>query len=131
MSQVEFFDRFRTSELTNLVTTELASLRSVVLDNVSRDRGFRSVSEVLGTFVILFRLAPRLAPVLAILITSVSIGAGETTRVLAVKTLSVYGLVRSCLFFHCPDSPRLAPVLAILIASMSIGAGEISGCFGG
>ncbi|GAQ86233.1 ABC transporter [Klebsormidium nitens] len=80
MQKVEFFDRFRVSELTNLVTTELAALRSVVLDNVSRDRGFRSVSEVLGTFVILFRLAPRLAPVLAILITSVSIGAAIYKR---------------------------------------------------
>lgn len=91
--QVEFFDRFRVSELTNLLTTELAAVRSVVLDNVSRDRGFRSISEVLGTFFILFKLAPRLAPVLGILITSVSIGAGKE-HISAGRGRELYGNVR-------------------------------------
>jgi ABC-type multidrug transport system fused ATPase/permease subunit len=98
--QVEFFDRFRVSELTNLLTTELAAVRSVVLDNVSRDRGFRSISEVLGTFFILFKLAPRLAPVLGILITSVSIGAGKE-HISAGRGRELYETAMSALNIAC------------------------------
>lgn len=47
------------TELTQLVCTDLDSLRSMVLSNVSRDRGMRAVLETLGALVALAWTAPR------------------------------------------------------------------------
>ncbi|EEF51451.1 ABC transporter B family member 28 [Ricinus communis] len=73
IQKVEFFDRYKVGELSALLTTEMGSLKDIVSENVSRDRGFRAISEVIGTICILFTLAPQLAPILGILMLSVSV----------------------------------------------------------
>jgi ATP-binding cassette subfamily B (MDR/TAP) protein 10 len=40
-----FFDRHKVGELTGLLTSDLGTLKSVVSDNISRDRGLRALSE--------------------------------------------------------------------------------------
>ncbi|XP_065870480.1 ABC transporter B family member 28 [Euphorbia lathyris] len=73
IQKVEFFDRYKVGELTALLTSDLGSLKDIVSENISRDRGFRALSEVIGTICILFSLAPQLAPILGILMLSVSV----------------------------------------------------------
>jgi len=46
LQKIEFFDVHTASNLTNLISTELDSVRSFVFRNVSRDRGPRAVLEV-------------------------------------------------------------------------------------
>ncbi|OVA16156.1 ABC transporter [Macleaya cordata] len=64
-------------ELTGLITSDLGSLKDVVSENISRDRGFRALSEAsystLGTIFILFALSAQLAPILGLLMFSVSL----------------------------------------------------------
>ncbi|KAG6390164.1 hypothetical protein SASPL_151646 [Salvia splendens] len=93
-----FFDKYKVGELTSLLTSDLGSLKTIVSDNVSRDRGFRAISEasystlckkkaffslylsmkfsfwrlVIGTLCVLFTLSPQLAPVLGLLMLTVS-----------------------------------------------------------
>ncbi|KAF2315690.1 hypothetical protein GH714_040219 [Hevea brasiliensis] len=43
--QVEFFDRYKIGELSALLTFDLGSLKDIVNENISRDRGFRALSE--------------------------------------------------------------------------------------
>lgn len=45
LQKIEFFDVHTASKLTNLISTELDSVRSFVFRNVSRDRGPRAVLE--------------------------------------------------------------------------------------
>ncbi|KAF3965073.1 hypothetical protein CMV_010710 [Castanea mollissima] len=45
IQKVEFFDRYKVGELTGLLTSDLGSLKDVVSENISRDRGFRALSE--------------------------------------------------------------------------------------
>lgn len=45
IQKVEFFDRYKVGEITGLLTSDLGSLKDVVSENVSRDRGFRAFSE--------------------------------------------------------------------------------------
>ncbi|GLJ53922.1 hypothetical protein SUGI_1152070 [Cryptomeria japonica] len=73
IQKVEFFDRHKVGELTGLLTSDLGSLKDIVNENISRDRGFRAFSELVGTLVILFCLSAQLAPLLGMLILSVSI----------------------------------------------------------
>ncbi|GAB2265271.1 ABC transporter B member 28 [Dionaea muscipula] len=73
IQKVEFFDRYKVGELAGLLTSDLGSLKQVVSDNISRDRGFRALSEVIGTLAILFTLSPQLAPILGLLMLTVSI----------------------------------------------------------
>ncbi|OAY48236.1 ABC transporter B family member 28 isoform X1 [Manihot esculenta] len=73
IQKVEFFDRYKVGELSALLTTDLGSIKDIVSENISRDRGFRAFSEVIGTICILFALAPQLAPILGILMLSVSV----------------------------------------------------------
>ncbi|CBI31850.3 hypothetical protein VitviT2T_024972 [Vitis vinifera] len=73
IQKVEFFDRYKVGELTALLTSDLGSLKDIVSENISRDRGFRALSEVIGTICILFTLAPQLAPILGILMLTVSV----------------------------------------------------------
>ncbi|KAH9621114.1 hypothetical protein KSS87_008379 [Heliosperma pusillum] len=42
---MDFFDRYKVGELTGLLTSDLGSVQGIVSDNVSRDRGFRALSE--------------------------------------------------------------------------------------
>ncbi|PSS33120.1 ABC transporter B family member 28 like [Actinidia chinensis var. chinensis] len=60
-------------ELTALLTSDLGSLKDIVSENISRDRGFRALSEVIGTICILFTLSPELAPLLGLLMLTVSV----------------------------------------------------------
>ncbi|GMH42099.1 hypothetical protein BSKO_10018 [Bryopsis sp. KO-2023] len=72
--EVMFFDRHRTSELTNALSVELDTLRSFLFGNVSRDRGLRALLESSGVVILLFMLSLRLGPILAgvILVTAIS-----------------------------------------------------------
>ncbi|KAK6118059.1 hypothetical protein DH2020_048224 [Rehmannia glutinosa] len=45
IQKVEFFDRYKVGELTALLTSDLGSLKNIVSENISRDRGFRAISE--------------------------------------------------------------------------------------
>ncbi|XP_028113291.1 serine/threonine-protein kinase ATG1-like [Camellia sinensis] len=47
--------------------------KDIVSENISRDRGFRALSEVVGTICILFTLSPELAPLLGLLMLMVSV----------------------------------------------------------
>ncbi|KAL8049742.1 hypothetical protein ABFX02_06G038700 [Erythranthe guttata] len=73
IQKVEFFDRYKVGELTALLTSDLGSLKSIVSDNISRDRGFRAISEVIGTLCLLFALSIQLAPILGGLMLTVSV----------------------------------------------------------
>ncbi|KAG9453048.1 hypothetical protein H6P81_005952 [Aristolochia fimbriata] len=73
IQKVELFDRYKVGELTGLVTSDLGFLKNIVSENVSRDRGLRAFSEIVGTICILFTLSPQLAPVLGPLMFSVSL----------------------------------------------------------
>ncbi|KAI3901492.1 hypothetical protein MKW92_025857 [Papaver armeniacum] len=72
IQKAQFFDRYKVGELTGLITSDLGSVKDVVSENTSRDRGFRALSEVGGTICILFALSPQLAPLLGLLTLSVS-----------------------------------------------------------
>ena len=65
MQRVEFFDRHRPSEITNLISKDLEAPRAFIFGNVSRDRGLRALFESLGSVVVLFWLSWRLGPLLA------------------------------------------------------------------
>ncbi|KAI3458205.1 hypothetical protein Pfo_014868 [Paulownia fortunei] len=73
IQKVEFFDRYKVGELTALLTSDLGSLKNIVSENISRDRGFRAISEVIGTLCLLFALSIQLAPVLGLLMLTVSV----------------------------------------------------------
>ncbi|KDP22332.1 hypothetical protein JCGZ_26163 [Jatropha curcas] len=73
IQKTEFFDRYKVGEISALLTSDLGALKDIVSENISRDRGFRALSEVIGTICILFALAPQLAPILGILMLSVSV----------------------------------------------------------
>ena len=45
LQKIEFFDVHSASKLTNLISTELDSVRSFIFRNVSRDRGPRAILE--------------------------------------------------------------------------------------
>ena len=47
LQKIEFFDVHSASKLTNLISTELDSVRSFIFRNVSRDRGPRAILEVI------------------------------------------------------------------------------------
>ncbi|CAI9768208.1 unnamed protein product [Fraxinus pennsylvanica] len=72
IQKMEFFDRYKVGELTALLTSDLGSLKSIVSENISRDRGFRALSEVIGTMCLLFVLSAQLAPILGLLMLTVS-----------------------------------------------------------
>lgn len=45
IEKVEFFDTYKVGELTGLLTSDLGTVKNVVSDNISRDRGLRALSE--------------------------------------------------------------------------------------
>ncbi|KAL9237275.1 hypothetical protein vseg_011847 [Gypsophila vaccaria] len=94
LQKVEFFDRHKVGELTGLLTSDLSSIQGIVSDNVSRDRGFRALSEVAGTVCILFVLSPQLAPVLGLLMLAVSISVAVYRRS-TMPIFKAHGLVQS------------------------------------
>lgn len=94
IQKVEFFDRYKVGELTGLLTSDLGSIKSVVSDNISRDRGFRALSEVVGTICILFALSPQLAPILGLLMISVSVFAAIYKRS-TVPVFKAHGMAQA------------------------------------
>ncbi|KAK6794395.1 hypothetical protein RDI58_007848 [Solanum bulbocastanum] len=94
IQKIEFFDRYKVGELTALLTSDLGSLKNIVSENTSRDRGFRSLSEVVGTLSLLFALSPQLAPILGLLILAVSILVALFKRS-TVNVFQAHGLVQA------------------------------------
>lgn len=58
IQKVEFFDRYKVGELTALLTSDLGSLKDIVSENISRDRGFRALSEASDSILRQKSLAP-------------------------------------------------------------------------
>ncbi|KAI9161620.1 hypothetical protein LWI28_019124 [Acer negundo] len=94
IQKAEFFDRYKVGELSGLLTSDLGSLKGLVSENISRDRGFRALSEVIGTICILFALAPQLAPILALLMLAVSVSVAVYKRS-TVPVFKAYGMAQA------------------------------------
>lgn len=94
IQKIDFFDRYKVGELTALLTSDLGSLKNIVSENTSRDRGFRALSEVVGTLSILFALSPQLAPILGLLMLVVSILVALYKRS-TVNVFKAHGLVQA------------------------------------
>ncbi|CAL5080085.1 unnamed protein product [Urochloa decumbens] len=94
IQKMVFFDRHKVGELTGLLTSDLGSLKNLVSDNISRDRGLRALSEITGTLCILFTLSTELAPVLGLLMVSVSVLVALFKRS-TVPTFKSYGIVQA------------------------------------
>ncbi|XP_010255552.1 PREDICTED: ABC transporter B family member 28 [Nelumbo nucifera] len=94
IQKVEFFDRYKVGELNGLLTSDLGSLKDVVSENIARDRGFRALSEVVGTICILFALSPQLAPILGLLMLSVSVLVAVYKRS-TVPVFKAYGMAQA------------------------------------
>ncbi|KAK0596817.1 hypothetical protein LWI29_019329 [Acer saccharum] len=94
IQKAEFFDRYKVGELSGLLTSDLGSLKGLVSENISRDRGFRALSEVIGTICILFVLAPQLAPILALLMFAVSVSVAVYKRS-TVPVFKAYGMAQA------------------------------------
>lgn len=94
IQKIEFFDHYKVGELTALLTSDLGSLKNIVSENTSRDRGFRALSEVVGTLSLLFALSPQLAPILGLLILAVSILVALFKRS-TVNVFQAHGLVQA------------------------------------
>ncbi|XP_022012537.2 ABC transporter B family member 28 [Helianthus annuus] len=92
--KVEFFDKYKVGELTALLTSDLGSFKSIVSENISRDRGFRALTEIVGTMSLLFVLAPQLAPILGVLMLAVSSLVAVYKRS-TVKVFKAYGLTQA------------------------------------
>ncbi|CAL5065664.1 unnamed protein product [Urochloa decumbens] len=94
IQKMVFFDRHKVGELTGLLTSDLGSLKNLVSDNISRDRGLRALSEITGTLCILFTLSTELAPVLGLLMVSVSVLVALFKRS-TVPTFKSYGIAQA------------------------------------
>jgi len=80
MQKVEFFDRHKAAELTNLLAVELDRIRTFVFNNSSRDRGIRALLESIGAVTVLFVLSWRLAPLLGAVVLAAGLGAAMYKR---------------------------------------------------
>ncbi|KAK1441487.1 hypothetical protein QVD17_07416 [Tagetes erecta] len=96
IQKVAFFDKYKVGELTALLTSDLGSFKNIVSENISRDRGFRALTEVIGTMCLLFVLAPQLAPILGVLMLGVSILVAVYKRS-TVKVFKAYGLTQAAI----------------------------------
>ena len=67
-----YHNRNQSAKLAALLSVELGTVRTLVAANVSRDRGFRAIGECLGTLVVLFSIAPALAPELCFSVVSLA-----------------------------------------------------------
>ncbi|KAH9647273.1 hypothetical protein KPL70_025134 [Citrus sinensis] len=70
IQKAEFFDRYKVGELSGLLTSDLGSLKALVSENISRDRGFRALSEASHSIL---SETPQLAPILGVLVLTVSV----------------------------------------------------------
>ncbi|CAI5473243.1 unnamed protein product [Closterium sp. Yama58-4] len=80
LQKVAFYDAHKVAALSGVLSSELAFMDKAVTDNVTRDRGLRSICEVGSTLVILFFIAPDLAPVFSLLAVGISLIAGIYKR---------------------------------------------------
>ena len=62
LQRVDFYDATSTAELTGLLSTELDTVRSFLLNNVSRDRGLRAILEASGAVRLHLTQHPALFP---------------------------------------------------------------------
>lgn len=79
-----------------MLTSDLGSLKEVVSENISRDRGLRAFSEIFGTICILFSLSTELAPILGLLMMSVSILVAMFKRS-TVPVFQSHGMIQASL----------------------------------
>ncbi|CAI7819678.1 unnamed protein product, partial [Closterium sp. NIES-53] len=77
---VAFYDAHKVAALSGVLSSELGFMDKAVTDNVTRDRGLRSICEVVSTLAILFVIAPDLAPVFSLLAVGISLIAGIYKR---------------------------------------------------
>ncbi|KAI6696268.1 hypothetical protein NL676_016387 [Syzygium grande] len=103
IQKVEFFDRYKVGELTGLLTSDLGSLKGVVSENIARDRGFRALSEasystlrkmLLGRYAFSLLSPPQLAPVLGVLMLTVSVFVAVYKRS-TVPVFKAHGLAQA------------------------------------
>ncbi|CAI5460616.1 unnamed protein product [Closterium sp. Yama58-4] len=80
LQKVAFYDAHKVAGLSGVLSSELSFMDKAVTDNVTRDRGLRSICEVVSTLVILFFIAPDLAPVFSLLAVGISLMAGIYKR---------------------------------------------------
>ncbi|CAI6009410.1 unnamed protein product [Closterium sp. NIES-65] len=80
LQKVAFYDAHKVAALSGVLSSELAFMDKAVTDNVTRDRGLRSICEVVSTLAILFVIAPDLAPVFSLLAVGISLIAGIYKR---------------------------------------------------
>ncbi|CAG9466655.1 unnamed protein product [Pedinophyceae sp. YPF-701] len=78
--EVAFFDLGSSSELTGLLSTQLGTVRDVIVGNVSRDRGIRALLETIGSCAVLVWLSAKLAPVQSAAVLSLSVFAALYSR---------------------------------------------------
>lgn len=80
MQRISYFDVHTPSELTNLISVELDTIRTFIFNNCTRDRGPRAAMEALGSVIVLFVLSWRLAPACAAVIVVTAIAAAVYRR---------------------------------------------------
>ncbi|GAX74240.1 hypothetical protein CEUSTIGMA_g1689.t1 [Chlamydomonas eustigma] len=80
MQKVAYFDKHTASELTNLISVELDTIRTFIFNNTSRDRGPRAFLEAGGAVLVLFYLSWRLAPICSIIVVVTALAAAAYKR---------------------------------------------------
>ncbi|KAH1233746.1 ABC transporter B family member 28 [Glycine max] len=78
IQKIEFFDKYKVGELTGLLTSDLGSLKNIVI----------------GTIFILFSLSPQLAPILGVLMLAVSISIAVYKRS-TLPVFKAHGMVQA------------------------------------
>lgn len=75
MQKVSYYDKHSASQLTNLISVELDTVRSFIFNNTSRDRGLRALLEAVGSVLVLFALSWHLAPICSIVVVVTAVSA--------------------------------------------------------
>ncbi|TXG70843.1 hypothetical protein EZV62_005778 [Acer yangbiense] len=109
IQKAEFFDRYKVGELSGLLTSDLGSLKGLVSENISRDRGFRALSEARHSILSESELCTADSQSYS----SLSSILMEPTYFL---TSEVIGTI--CILFVL--APQLAPILALLMLAVSV-----------
>ena len=96
MHRIEFFDSNSTGQLTTALSRDFDSLKEVITNNLSRDRGPRAILETIGATAILFAMSPQLAPVLLVTVAITGVNAAlfaQKTRPLFLADMVSMGEV--------------------------------------
>ncbi|KAF1896701.1 hypothetical protein Lal_00034400 [Lupinus albus] len=107
IQKVEFFDKYKVGELTGLLTSDLGSLKGIVSDNVSRDRGFRALTEASNS-------TPMNVPQFCCL------SMEELLPHLSITLLLSLMVVIGTIFVLFALSPQLAPIMGVLVLAVSV-----------